>query len=635
MRKRPASLLIIGILITSGLSVVINISPVSAIDWLDDFSYRISHNITGSSTAGNNYQINLTIHSGGDSENNEGSVCYLENNCNNFPDDIRFTSDDGVTELDYWIEDEETDPIRVWIEVTDDLSNGNTVLIFVYCGKEGVSSNSSINDTFLWFYDPSIGDDPANLTVDADAGTKWIHVSDVSAFNTGEQIQIHDLSDEGTASPPVTYGETIGNGENITIQTVHEGNNSLYITDVLSNTYTVENNSCISHWYYHWQNSLDGGNADRSRMWYWENYDIDQTGIRSFTLVEFANPYGLGDFSSTGFGFDDRLVFSPYDDSNGTFVRWSTSPGYATSDHPTYQLYTYNGGFHDSCTIIWNTSYADTMTIGEKQLQSYYILDGSKCDIACYNYSDFSDVDYANATEDIPDDITYPFIRIHIGNTAPSLTGDWEFYHIDDKLYIYCQEPQGSPPELALYVHWWVVAKYVSPEPIHGDWGGEVDETGDYFDKMNFGVYANIPPENNSPIISDPHPPNGATGISTSLGEWNCTINDPEGDIFDWTIEISNSNNSSGDDASNGTKNCELGELENNTLYTIYVNITGGTWDEGYGPENKTYSFRTINPEDISSTTGIMDYGIIISVMIFFLVIGVFASLLQITKGVK
>jgi len=98
--------------------------------------------------------------------------------------------------------------------------------------------------------------------------------------------------------------------------------------------------------------------------------------------------------------------------------------------------------------------------------------------------------------------------------------------------------------------------------------------------------------EENSPSsISNPNPENGETDVSVDLTQLSVTINDPEGDTFDWSIETSpDIGTSSGSDENNGTKTCGVDDLEFNTTYTWYVNAT----DSGSGDTTtKVYEFTT------------------------------------------
>ena len=128
--------------------------------WLDGWDYRKAINITGSSGAGANYQINVTVERiGGEMQTDF--------------DDIRFTDDDGVTLLDYWLEYRKTiiegAPFLAWFwtEVKDNLDSNQT--IYMYYGNSGVSTTSNGTATFLFF------DDFENNNLDRwdSAGSDW------------------------------------------------------------------------------------------------------------------------------------------------------------------------------------------------------------------------------------------------------------------------------------------------------------------------------------------------------------------------------------------------------------------------------------------------------------------------------
>ena len=111
--------------------------------WLSGWSYRKEISITGQSGAGTNYQVDFDI---GDSA---GGDFHLEGNCTSFPQDIAVTDNDGSTPLDFWIEDITADPIKMWVEVADDLGSNQT--IYVYYGKAESPTNSNGYDTFVHF----------------------------------------------------------------------------------------------------------------------------------------------------------------------------------------------------------------------------------------------------------------------------------------------------------------------------------------------------------------------------------------------------------------------------------------------------------------------------------------------------
>ena len=136
--------------------------------WLSGYQYRKKVTISGSSGAGENYQVKLTIGS------SSGGDFHLEGHCVDFPNDIRFTDDDGETLLDYWIEDPTQDPITVWVEVKDSLDND--VDIFVYYNNPSASSASD-GDAVFEFFDDFVTD-----------LSKWVVSSDIVIENNALKI---------------------------------------------------------------------------------------------------------------------------------------------------------------------------------------------------------------------------------------------------------------------------------------------------------------------------------------------------------------------------------------------------------------------------------------------------------------
>lgn len=92
-----------------------------------------------------------------------------------------------------------------------------------------------------------------------------------------------------------------------------------------------------------------------------------------------------------------------------------------------------------------------------------------------------------------------------------------------------------------------------------------------------------------APTVSSPSPADGATAVSTSTTSWSCSIADPNGDAFDWSIETApDVGSDSAVGAANGTKTAALTGLSPLTTYTVYVNATDGS-----ATVNETYTFTT------------------------------------------
>lgn len=118
--------------------------------WLSGWSFRKSHTIEGSAGAGTDYQTRMTAHYG--SGNDSGVDVYLGYKSQADFDDIRFTDNDGVTLLHYWVEEvAATDHAVFWVRIDDNLNS--TVAIYVYYGNDACSSSSNGSAAFIFFDD--------------------------------------------------------------------------------------------------------------------------------------------------------------------------------------------------------------------------------------------------------------------------------------------------------------------------------------------------------------------------------------------------------------------------------------------------------------------------------------------------
>jgi hypothetical protein len=124
---------------------------VHAEPWLSGWTYRKSHLVKAAAGSGAGYQINVTVHygSGSDAPYN----VYLNSKCRTDFEDIRWTDNDGITLLSYWIQSK-TDGVSAffWIKVADDLTTSD-VTIYIYYGKAAATSSSNGENTFLQFDD--------------------------------------------------------------------------------------------------------------------------------------------------------------------------------------------------------------------------------------------------------------------------------------------------------------------------------------------------------------------------------------------------------------------------------------------------------------------------------------------------
>ncbi len=94
------------------------------------------------------------------------------------------------------------------------------------------------------------------------------------------------------------------------------------------------------------------------------------------------------------------------------------------------------------------------------------------------------------------------------------------------------------------------------------------------------------------PVFGAPVPSNGSTNRPLNL-TWSIPINDPEGNLFNWSIKCSNGQTNSSTGASNGTKTISISGLAPLTLYKVWVNATDLLGNGVY--TRRWYKFRIIN----------------------------------------
>ncbi|RLB80123.1 MAG: hypothetical protein DRH17_12545, partial [Deltaproteobacteria bacterium] len=163
--------------------------------WLEGWQYRKSHEIVGS-TAGavTDYQIRIKVHYG--SGTDSGEDVYLNGKCRTDFGDIRFTSDDGVTELPYWMEEKvDGDYAIFWVKVPSIPANPNTATIYIYYGNPDATTTSNGDNTFLFF------DDFEGSDLDTSKwSTEWLYgasysVADsiITITSSGTRPYIHTL----------------------------------------------------------------------------------------------------------------------------------------------------------------------------------------------------------------------------------------------------------------------------------------------------------------------------------------------------------------------------------------------------------------------------------------------------------
>lgn len=139
--------------------------------WLSGWNYRKSVTLSRASGAVTNYQMKLLV---GESSGASGEDVDCGGLCQSDFDDLRFTTSDGETLLDYWIESTSgvspNQLATVWIEF-DSIGTGATTF-YMYYGNSSASGVSNGINTFIKFDDFEWGDNGDDIT-DKGGGIPW------------------------------------------------------------------------------------------------------------------------------------------------------------------------------------------------------------------------------------------------------------------------------------------------------------------------------------------------------------------------------------------------------------------------------------------------------------------------------
>ena len=242
-----------------------------------------------------NYPIQVNVHhsDGIDSAPN----IFCNTNCRPDFNDIRFTTADGITELDYWIEATHQSVATIWVEVNLIPISGTS--IYIYYGNLDATSTSDGDDTWLIFDD--FEDDIIDVSLWNQTKTGGSTITEESGYlkmkSTGYAHYAYVTSKQAYDFP--------------------DGTRIRFRTDIKSLTTT---SGCFT---------LSARKVDRSGdnvlvegRWYrWENIDRYLGGVDSFQWH--------GDNRHAYLGFSTHEMIHANDD----FFNWTVSEGtYTWSD---------------------------------------------------------------------------------------------------------------------------------------------------------------------------------------------------------------------------------------------------------------------------------------------------------------
>lgn len=182
--------------------------------WLTGWTYRKSITLARASGVVTNYQMKLLI---GESSGATGEDVDCGGHCLSTFNDLRFTTSDGTTLLDYWIESiSDTTPNQlatVWIEFNSIGTSDTT--FYMYYGNASAEAYSNGVNTFILFDDFERGNNGDTIGGDWTETVAHAHIStthdigDSTGFTgtRGAMLIGNDLS-RATATTPLTASDT-------------------------------------------------------------------------------------------------------------------------------------------------------------------------------------------------------------------------------------------------------------------------------------------------------------------------------------------------------------------------------------------------------------------------------------------
>ncbi len=196
--------------------------------WLTGYDYRKSVTLSRASGAVSNYQMKLLL---GESSGATGEDVDCGGLCLSTFNDIRFTTSDGETLLDYWIESVTgTTPNQlatIWIEF--DSIGTNDTLFYMYYGNSGASAVSNGANTFIAFDDFERGSDGDTIGGNWTESTAHVHISTEQKYAGSKSAKLI-----GGTEPVATY--SITPTDNMSIQwRAYKENATNYLTFMIGN----------------------------------------------------------------------------------------------------------------------------------------------------------------------------------------------------------------------------------------------------------------------------------------------------------------------------------------------------------------------------------------------------------------
>lgn len=323
--------------------------PKSSNSWLTGWNYRKNHTINSVTGAGMNYQVKFTVYKG--SGIDSGENVYCEGNClDNFAD-LRFTDNDGITELDYWMENYTTGSIATfWVKIQDDLSSNAEVC--VYYGKNDSISTENFDETFPIlsddFEDGIIYNVPNNWYEVYPEPTGYFNITDDYVYDGEKSVKIYDGPTENSGGKRDVNGlsncvfHTWYRAVDGRIGIVMQNQNSTVIENTPIQITAILWDETTNHWRYkttggmildipNWSNYVPGTwvriemffRASDHKVRFIKNQNEDSgwlSSINSWSTVDYIILDANHNFPGTG--WFDNIYIRKYSDPEPTHGLW-------------------------------------------------------------------------------------------------------------------------------------------------------------------------------------------------------------------------------------------------------------------------------------------------------------------------
>ena len=117
--------------------------------WLSGYSYRTRINLEGSSGAGPDYVLKWRVEYGGGTD--IGQVIYLDSNSQSNFGDVRWTEDDGITQLNYYLDNYTSrEDATFYVQISDNLDYDQVIYIYYGTGIKSVTTSNGPNTFYEW-----------------------------------------------------------------------------------------------------------------------------------------------------------------------------------------------------------------------------------------------------------------------------------------------------------------------------------------------------------------------------------------------------------------------------------------------------------------------------------------------------